>query len=99
MTFGEAKRLVKILRADTTSQLTASCEGWAFPTSREHLAILDLFDINVLSNSDPKKGKPKPHGGRPFKVDDRAKTRRGDAGTRTPEQVKVILAGFGHPPI
>lgn len=96
MTFGEALRLIKLLRADTTSQIAAACEGWDFPTTREHLAILDLFDINVLANSDPKKGKPKPHSGRPMKIDDRMKSRRGNAAGRSPEQVRAILAEYGH---
>ena len=96
MTFGEALRLVKLLRADTTSQIAAACEGWDFPTTREHLAILDLFDITMLVNSDTKKGRPKPHNGRPKEIESRDVKRYGNTGGRTREQVVKILNDMGH---
>lgn len=91
--------MLEILRKDTSSQFAAALEGWDYPIDRTTLAVLDQFDLTLAANSDPKKGKPKPHPGRPFKMDDRTKTRRGNAGRRTPEQVKAILADYGHPPV
>jgi hypothetical protein len=50
----------------------------------------------VLANSDTKKGKPKPHSGRPFKVNDRQERRFGNTKGRTREEVVAILNGLGH---
>lgn len=98
MTWGEACRLARLLRGDPSSMLAAAIEGWDHPISREALAALDLFDLMVQVNSDPKKPKPKPHHGRPWKFDDVERTRRGNAAGRTPEQVKALLRSrFGQP--
>lgn len=102
MSWGEAIRLLGLLRGDTTSHFAASMSGWDFPIDRATLALLDLYDLHATARwvDGGKKGPaPKPHPGRPFKIDDRAKTRRGNAGSRTPEQVKAILSEFGHPPV
>lgn len=91
MTWGEALRLIKVLRADTTSQFAAAMEGWDFPASRELLATLDLFDLTVMANSDSKKGKPEPHSGRPFKVDGRTRSKKGSVDGWTRDEVEAIL--------
>lgn len=96
MGWGEAVGHVRILRADPSSMLASAVEGWAFPISREALALYDIFDVTVQVNSDPKKGRPKPHSGRPYEIDGRDKTRRGNAAGRTREQVIAILNAHGH---
>jgi hypothetical protein len=96
MTWGEAVRLTKLLLRDSSSQIAASAEGWKFPIDRATLATLDLFDLTVRANSDPKKGSPKPHGGRPFEVDDRARQSIGKTGGRSRAEIVEILRGLGH---
>jgi hypothetical protein len=91
MGYDEAARLVGILRADPSSALASSMEGWDFPISREALALYDLFDLTVQANSDPKKGKPKPHGGRPFQPPPETH-QHGNASGRSREEVEAILA-------
>lgn len=92
ITLWELARLVRILRSDPSSALTAALEGWDFPISREALALYDLFDLTVAANTDSKKGKPPPHPGRPFTIDETSSSRsRGDAAGRSPEQVMTIL--------
>lgn len=92
MGYDEAARLVRILRSDPSSALASSLEGWDFPVSREALALYDLFDLTVMANSDPKKPKPKPHGGRPFQSDRRDVKQLGKTDGRTREEVVSILA-------
>lgn len=96
MSWGEALRLVRLLRKDTSSQFAASAEGWDFPLDRGTLATLDVFDLTLQANSDPKKGRPKPHPGRPFKAADRQRQRIGDAGGRTRAEIVEILRDLGH---
>lgn len=96
MSWGEAIRLIRLLRKDTTSQFAAALEGWEFPIDRGTLATLDLFDLTVLANSDRKKGKPTPHPMRPYKTDTRDRQRIGNPGNRTRAEVVEILRGLGH---
>lgn len=96
MSWGEAIRLLGLLRKDTSSQFAASMEGWEFPASREMLATLDLYDLQHYSKADPKRGKPKPHPGRPFRTNDKKRQRIGDAGGRSRAEVIRILRGLGH---
>ena len=96
MPFGEAIRLLKILRRDTTSQFAASMEGWEFPADRSALYLLDLYDLTVAANSDRKQGKPKPHPGRPYKLEDRDRQKFGNTGGRSRAQVVEILNRLGH---
>lgn len=96
MTWGEAIRALAVLRKDTTSQFAASVEGWEFPIDRGTLATLDVFDLTVMANSDRKKGKPTPHSGRPYKMDDRERTKHGNAAGRTPSEV---LDRLGRAPV
>lgn len=91
--WGEALRLVRILRADPSSALAASFEGWDHPISREALILMDLFDLDMAVNAGKKK--PKPHPGRPWKQKGDVQ-RYGNAGGRTREQVVAILNGMGH---
>jgi hypothetical protein len=88
-------RLVMIMRRDPSSAITAALEGWEHPVSREALILMDLFDLEAVINSGTRK--PKPHNGRPWKVV--AETKQcGNAGGRTPEQVKAMLREqFGQP--
>lgn len=66
-------------------------EGWDFPVDRTTLAVLDVFDLTVMANSDSKKGRPAPHNGRPFQIDRADVKKYGDAAGRTPEQIRRIL--------
>lgn len=93
MDWGEAASLARTLRADPSSAIAASIEGWTHPVSREALILMDQFDLNHAINS---KKTPKPHPGRPWKQDDAKRERRGDAAGRTREQVVAILRQFGH---
>jgi hypothetical protein len=92
VTLAEVGRLVVILRRDPSSAITAALEGWDYPIDRTTLAILDLFDVTVLANSDMKKGRPTPHGGRPYSMDRREVTQHGNAAGRSPDEVKAILS-------
>jgi len=85
--WGEARRLIEALAADPSSHLCASVNGWAHPLSREAALTADLFDLTALAHSG--KRKPKPHPIRPWTA--RKKERYGNAGGRTPDQVKAIL--------
>jgi hypothetical protein len=101
MTWGETLRLVQLLRKDTTSQVAAALEGWDFPIDRAALVAMDTFDLTLMANSDSKKGRPKPHPGRPMPMDARSHRKMGNVGGRTREEVEAILAASarGVPPI
>lgn len=88
MSWGEAIRLTRLLRADSSSQTAAAIEGWDYPISHEALAILDLFDLEHQVNS---KKRPKPHPLRPWKSTGNAK-QMGKVGDLSPERVREILA-------
>lgn len=96
MGWGEALRLARILLADPSSAVAAAREGWKYPISREALIAMDLFDLTVMAHSDPKKGRPKQHTGRPFEIDRRDVHRYGKTGGRTREEIVTILNGMGH---
>ncbi len=88
----EVVRLMWFLLNDPSSAVTAALAGWAFPISRETLAVLDLFDLTHQANSDPKRPRPKRHAGRPFKTD-------GEKRHGTPKPMReavAILNRFGH---
>lgn len=51
MSWGESIRLTQVLLGDPTSQVAASMAGWAYPTTRTHLALADLYDVTVRANS------------------------------------------------
>lgn len=92
--WGEAIRLVGILRADPSSALAAAMEGWDHPISREALVLMDLFDLDMAVNAGKKK--PQPHPGRPWKSTDRTMQRHGNAGGRSRAEVAQILNAHGH---
>lgn len=45
MTWGEAVRLTRTLRADPGSQIAAAVEGWEYPFPRDVALIADLWDL------------------------------------------------------
>lgn len=92
MEWGEAIRLVNILRLDPATQLATAVEGWEFPLSREGWQMADLIDVQGSSKAG-KKWKPYR---RPIKADASTKKRRGNAAGRTREQVIEILREHGH---
>jgi hypothetical protein len=89
--WGEAIRLVRILRSDPSSQLAASLEGWDYPLDRAGWMLADLIDVQGSS----KAGKKWKSYQRPAKAKDKTQ-RWGDAGGRTRAQVVQILNGLGH---
>lgn len=95
MTWGEALRLVKILRADPSSMVAAALEGWSHPISREALILMDLFDLDMRV-AVGKKGKIQLHPGRPWGPDSKTTKRHGDVGGRSRAEVVAILNGHGH---
>lgn len=95
MPWDEAVRLVRILRADPSSQIAAAIEGWDYPLSREGWQMADLIDVQGAS----KAGKKWKAYTRPIKAADGSeKKRRGNAAGRTRAEVIEILRGFGHEP-
>lgn len=93
MGWGEAVRQVQILRADPSSMLAAAVEGWDYPLGRVEAILMNLYDLTFKATG-AKNPTPYP---RPFATD-KAKTRRGNATGRSPEEIKAILRGqFGQP--
>jgi hypothetical protein len=93
MHWGEAVRLAGILRADPSSMLAASMEGWKYPVSREAIALARLYDLEYAKTG-AKNRKPYPM---PYN-EGGTKTSRGNAAGRTPDEVKAILrTQFGQP--
>ncbi|MCY7286678.1 MAG: hypothetical protein LH624_00095 [Cryobacterium sp.] len=84
--WGEALRLVTILRADPGSMLAAALEGWDYPLPRAEAIAMDQYDLAYAATG-TKKRQPYP---RPFKRDGE-RTKRGDAGGRTSAQVLALL--------
>lgn len=97
--WGEAIRLVQILRVDPSSQIAAAIEGWDNPLSREGWMLADLIDVQGASKAG-KKWKTYP---RPIKPKVESKHRGNlvdpESGrTRTRAEVIEILSRFGHAP-
>ena len=90
MSWGEAWRLLTILRGDSGSQTAASVEKWDYPWPRELAALADLFDLQYAKTG-AKNRKPYT---RPFKNDDQR--RRGDTKGRSRAEVIEILRASGH---
>lgn len=87
----EALDLVRVLRADPSSQLAASLEGWDYPLSRDGWMLADLIDVQGQMAAG-KKWKSYP---RPVKA--KGKTQNwGDTGGRTRSEVVAILNAAGH---
>lgn len=95
MSLAEAARHVERFRADPSSALAAEIEGWEYQFSREVALLMDLWDLTAAIATDPKKRPPTYP--RPWKVTG-ATNRHGNAGGRTPEEVKALLRErFGQP--
>lgn len=77
MSWGEALRQTKILRADPSSMLAAAGEGWEYPVSREALIAMDQYDLTYAATGAKNRKLYK----RPFKIADT--TRRGTAMPRS----------------
>ena len=92
MEWGEAIRLLRILRDDPSSRILAAVEGWSYPLSHEGWMLADLIDVQG-SKAMGKKWKAYR---RPVKPKDVAIKRRGDTAGRTRSQVIEILRKFGH---
>jgi hypothetical protein len=93
MSWGEAVRLAGILRADPSSMLAASMEGWKYPVSREAIALARLYDLEYAKTG-AKKRQPYPM---PW-TEKGEQTRHGNAAGRTPDEIKAILrTQFGQP--
>jgi len=86
MSIHEAARLAQIVATDPSSATSAALQGWDHPVSREALILMDQFD---LSHTAAAGKKVQPHPGRPNKPVD--VERKGNAGGRTPAEVKAIL--------
>ena len=94
MSWGEAVRLTRILRADPGSMLAAAIEGWKYPMPREVAILADLYDLEYAKTG----VKNRERYPRPYEVNDSETTRHGRTGGRTPEQVKELLrTAFGQP--
>lgn len=93
--WGEAIRLVRVLRSDPSSMLAAAVEDWDYPMSREASILADVWDLEYAKTG----AKTAANYPRPFKKD-QPSTRKGNAAGRSPEEIKAILATqFGHPPL
>lgn len=63
MSLTEAARLTAELAKDPTSHTFAAVSGWEHPASREHLALLDLYDLThqvAWAQAGGKGSRPKP---------------------------------------
>lgn len=89
--WSEALDLVRVLRADPSSQIAAGLEGWEYPLDRIAWMLADLIDIQG-GKAMGKKWKPYP---RPIKAKDKDK-RWGNTGGRSRAQVVAILNAHGH---
>lgn len=92
MSWGEAVRLMAILRRDSSSQFAASIEQWDGPVSAEWAMLANLFDVQHMSKA-KKRPDPVP---RPWDKGKKTRTRRGDAGGRSLIEVAAILNAHGH---
>ena len=46
---------------DPASHVGAAQRGWDYPTTYEHLTLMDLYDLLHVVNTPPKKPRPKPY--------------------------------------
>ena len=89
--WGEAIRLVRILRGDPSSQFAAAVEGWDYPLDRNGWMLADLIDVQGQSKAGKKwKNYPRPNAAK------KTGQRWGDTGGRTRAEVVSILNGLGH---
>lgn len=91
MEWGEAFRLIQILRADPSSMIAAAAEGWEYPMPREAAILADLYDLEH-AKAGAKNRVPYP---RPWKQ--KGDVRKfGSTGGRTRAEVVEILNAHGH---
>ena len=89
--WGEACRLARVLTSDPSSQLAAAVNEWAYPVSRDVLALADLIDAFMQVNS--KRGRrPDPYP-RPWH---KTKSTRMGRATRPQSEIRAALAARGH---
>lgn len=89
--WGEAIRLVRILRSDPSSMLAAAVEDWDYPLSREAAILADVWDLEY-AKAGAKKAERYP---RPFKQKASSTRTWGDAGGRSRDEVIAILRAHG----
>lgn len=87
----EALDLVRIIRADPSSQLAAAIEGWDHPLERLGWMLADLIDVQGYAKH--KKWKPYP---RPVKPKDSIEHISGDAAGMTRAESVERLRALGH---
>ena len=92
MTWGEATRLLAVLRSDPSSQFAAAAEGWDRAVSAEWAMLANLFDLQHASKS-KKRPDPVP---RPWDKGKKRATKYGNAGGRSRREVVEILNAHGH---
>lgn len=85
--WGEAIRLVRILRSDPSTMLAASVEDWEYPMSRTEAILADVWDLEY-AKAGAKKSERYP---RPFKQKSSQSKRWGNTGGRSREEVLAIL--------
>lgn len=96
MGWGEAARLVKILRADPSSMIAAALEGWKYPVSRGDLILMGMWeqDRQIASGGKDKTRHPL----LPFATDSKTRERKGNAAGRSRAEVIEILNAHRHNP-
>lgn len=87
MNWGEAYRHVLTFSKDPSSHIAAALTGLTHPVSREWLAIADLIDVTVHLAGDKRFRYERPSPA----TEDRSTARYGNAGSRSPEEVKALL--------
>lgn len=90
--WGEALRLIRILRSDPSTMLAASVEQWEYPLSRTDAILADMWDLSY-AKAGAKKRERYP---RPFKQKAGKSQKWGDAAGRSREQIVEILRAHGH---
>lgn len=91
MGWGEALRLVRLLRSDPSSQIATAIEEWEYPLSREAAILADMWDLSY-AKAGAKKRERYP---RPFKTAGKVQ-KWGDAAGRSRDEIVAILAAHGH---
>lgn len=90
--WGEAIRLVRILRSDPSTMLAASVEKWEYPLSRTDAILADMWDLSY-AKAGAKKRERYP---RPFKQKSGKSQAWGDTAGRSREEIVEILRAHGH---
>lgn len=91
MGWDEALRMVRILRADPSSQIATAIEEWDYPLSRTDAILADMWDLSY-AKAGVKKRERYP---RPFKTGGGSTQKWGDAAGRSRDEVEAILKRHG----